>query len=446
LSKVPVPWIDCVQRALLRDNPFVALLLFLAGVDPRTCPTAHIRLDATPSTNEIAAIFNYDNTTLRDVSTRQSIVVRHNGENQSISAISRLWEPLAYPLLFPHGTLGWGVVDTQNRFQQEIENGADDMHEQIATRQIMYYRARLLREERFRIFGKLTNEYAVDMLTRNLEMRLNYIRINQMRLRQQDAELMGEAFVPDSQNIYLPASFMGSRRWASEQIADSLTIAAHSGNPTFFVTMTCNADWPEIACRLRPGQDFSDIPTDVVRVFKQKLSSLEQSLKTMFPKAGRLDYIIHSVEFQKRGLPHAHILCRFQQKCTHPDDIDRVVSAELPSDPVDEELVRKLMTHRHPPADKPPSRYCQRVVNGQRVCRFGYPHPLQPRTTVDSEGKVHYRRRKPGDEWVVPHCLPLLRKFNCHLNVEVASSSHLFQYLFKYIHKSACSPVFSTSK
>jgi hypothetical protein len=36
---------------------------------------------------------------------------------------------------------------------------------------------------------------------------------------------------------------------------------------------------------------------------------------------------------------------------------------------------------------------------------------------------------------VVPHCLPLLRKFRCHLNMECANTSHLFQYLFKYVHK-----------
>jgi Helitron helicase-like domain at N-terminus len=304
-------------------------------------------------------------------------------------------------------------------------------------KQIMFYRARLLCEQRFRIFGKLTNEYAVDMLSRNLETRLNYIRANQKRLREEDAELMGEAFIPDSQNIYLPASFMGSRRWAQDQIVDSLTIAAHSGNPTFFITMTCNSDWPEIKEQLRPGQDFSDIPCDVIRVFKQKLSLLEQCLKTLFPNAGHLLYLIHSVEFQKRGLPHAHILCKFEHDCVHPIDIDCIISAEIPTNPADEELVWKLMLHRHPPPNKPHSRYCQRIQSDRRICRFGYPHALQAQTTVDSEGRVHYRRRKQGDEWVVPHCLPLLRKFQCHLNIEAANPSHLFQYLFKYIHKSA---------
>jgi hypothetical protein len=157
----------------------------------------------------------------------------------------------------------------------------------------------------------------------------------------------------------------------------------------------------------------------------------------MFPNAGPLRYLIHSVEFQKRGLPHAHILCKYARDCIHPDDIDQVVSAEIPTDPIASELVRKLMVHHHPPADKPAARYCQRVEHGVRICRFGYPQQLQERTTVDSQGRVHYRRRKPGDEWVVPHCLPLLRKFECHLNFEAANPSHLFQYIFKYIHKSA---------
>ena len=446
--KIPTLWIETVRRALLRVNPFIGPLLFLAGVDPTTCPTAHIRLDSSGPGNEIAAIFNYNNTTLAGINARQSVVVRHDGENQYVSTISRLWEPLAYPILFPHGTLGWGVVGTRRDLDSnEFRVGVDTVQLDAdgSGRQIMFYRARVLRETRFRIFGKLTNEYAVDMLTRNLECRLNYICENQKHLREEDAELMGEPFIPDSQNIYLPASFMGSRRWATEQIADSLTIAAHAGNPTFFVTMTCNSEWSEITSRLRPGQNFSDIPCDVIRVFKQKLSLLEQSLKIMFPCAGRVLYMIHSIEFQKRGLPHAHILCKFTHDCIHPDDIDSVISAEMPTDPADALLVRRLMVHRHPSSDRPASRYCQREKDGQRVCRFGYPQPLQDRTTVDSEGRVHYRRRKPGDEWVVPHCLPLIRNFACHINFEAANPSHLFQYIFKYIHKSSSSFKFSVS-
>ena len=310
------------------------------------------------------------------------------------------------------------------------------MASDVPTRQIMHYRAHLLREPRFKIFGRLTNEYAIDMFTRNLETRLNYIRANQKRLREEDAALMGVTHVSDSQNIYLPASFLGSRHWATEQISDSLAVAAKYGPPTFFITMTCNTNWPEIQSQLHHGQDFTDIPVVVIRVFKRKVALLEKALKTMFPNAGGLLYCIHSIEFQKRGLPHVHILLKFRSDCITVKDIDAVISAEIPSNPYDASLVRNCMIHKHPPSNEPPSKYCQRVdEGGQRICRFHYPHPLQSTTSIDTEGRIHYQRHNPGDEWVVPHCLPLLRKFQCHINFEVANTSHLFQYLFKYIHK-----------
>jgi hypothetical protein len=208
--------------------------------------------------------------------------------------------------------------------------------------------------------------------------------------------------------------------------------------------MTCNPDWPEIKECFRPGQDFTDVPIVVARVFHRKAALLQQTLKAMFPNAGSLTYSISAIEFQKRGLPHTHSLLRYPSPCTIPSEIDAVVSAEIPADPSDAQLVKRYMIHSHPSLDRPPSKYCQRVDDsGNRTCRFGYPHPLQNETSVDIEGRVHYRRRRPGDEWVVPHCLPLLRKFQCHLNVEVANTSHIFQYLFKYIHKGTPSSTFT---
>jgi hypothetical protein len=183
-SKVPSSWIDAVREALSDCNPFVRTLRLLAGMDPLACPTAHIRLGCPGTGNEIAAIMNYDNTTLGELNSRQCLVVRRDGTNQSVSTISRLWEPLAYPLLFPHGTLGWGVVGSLSVILNDrLDDVQDpDLQADGCGRQIMFYRVRLLREPKFRVFGKLTNEYAVDMLSHNLETRLNYIRANQKRV------------------------------------------------------------------------------------------------------------------------------------------------------------------------------------------------------------------------------------------------------------------------
>jgi Helitron helicase-like domain at N-terminus len=228
------------------------------------------------------------------------------------------------------------------------------------------------------------------MFTRNLETRLNYIRMNQKRLCQEDACLMGVDDINNTDNIYLPASFMGPRHWASEQVSDALAIAAALGNPTFFITMTCNPEWPEIQSQLRPSQNHTDIPVVVARVFHRKLSMLCQTLKTLFPNQHQV-YCISSVEFQKRGLPHAHILVKYSGDCSNPDDIDQIVSAEVPSDPDDHNLVLKYMIHKHPSPDRPPSAYCQRIdTAGNRVCRFRYPKPLCDFTTIEPDGRVNY--------------------------------------------------------
>ncbi|OMO65295.1 DNA helicase PIF1, ATP-dependent [Corchorus olitorius] len=60
--------------------------------------------------------------------------------------------------------------------------------------------------------------------------------------------------------------------------------------------------------------------------------------------------VTYTVEFQKRGLPHAHILLWLQQssKFKSPSDINRFVSAEIPDkdlDPIGYEAVTSLMMH-----------------------------------------------------------------------------------------------------
>ncbi|KAJ2913021.1 hypothetical protein MD484_g7399, partial [Candolleomyces efflorescens] len=157
----------------------------------------------------------------------------------------------------------------------------------------------------------------------------------------------------------------------------------------------------------------------------------------MFPNAGKPVYSIYCVEFQKRGLPHVHILIKYPAgPCNTPASIDSIVSAELPDDPADCDLVKKFMLHHHPDSPQERRRYCQKEMpDGTWKCRFAYPHPLQDETSINLDGRVCYRRRREEDRMVVPHCLPLIRMMKCHINFEVASTSHLFQYLFKYIHK-----------
>jgi hypothetical protein len=78
------------------------------------------------------------------------------------------------------------------------------------TTQIWHYRAQLLQEPWFHVFSHLTNEYVVDMFSRDLECCLHYIKTNQAWIQAQEEEnaLMGLEDISEADNIYLPVSFL----------------------------------------------------------------------------------------------------------------------------------------------------------------------------------------------------------------------------------------------
>ncbi|KAL3532810.1 hypothetical protein ACH5RR_006331 [Cinchona calisaya] len=94
---------------------------------------------------------------------------------------------------------------------------------------------------------------------------------------------------------------------------------------------TCNPSWPEIRDHLIEGDEGKNRPDLVVRVFHAKLEKLKDELfkKNIFGKVAAYTYVI---EFQKRGLPHAHFLLilKPQYKMYRLDEYDKIVSAEIP--------------------------------------------------------------------------------------------------------------------
>ena len=114
-------------------------------------------------------------------------------------------------------------------------------------------------------------------------------------------------------------------------LQDAMAVVRHGRHPDLFITITCNPQWREIQENLLPGQDATNRPDLVARVFKGKLKQLLWDLK-QGQCLGRVVARVHVVEFQKRGLPHAHILISFaaEHKLCGPLDYDSVVSAQLP--------------------------------------------------------------------------------------------------------------------
>ena len=205
----------------------------------------------------------------------------------------------------------------------------------------------------------------------------------------------------------LSSSFPGSPRWYNAKFQDGMAICREFHKPDFFITMTCNPNWPEIRNRLNEGQTAQDRPDLVARVFKLKKDQLMQDLKTG-GVIGKVVAHMNVVEFQKRGLPHAHILIILadQDRKMTAEMVDSIVSAELPPSPEDtddpseaaerkrlRDIVLSNMVHGPCGAANPQSS-C--MDNGR--CTKNYPKDFQTKTTVDPDNNyATYRRRAPED-------------------------------------------------
>ncbi|XP_054259788.1 uncharacterized protein LOC128984485 [Macrosteles quadrilineatus] len=197
-------------------------------------------------------------------------------------------------------------------------------------------------------YEKLTLQWVVDMYVRIEGTRLQYIRDNQSSLR---ADLYLKRGGVERSNtsigkqVILPSSFIGSPRNMHQNFLDAMAIVQKFGKPSLFITMTCNPRWEEIQNNLSPGEQANFRPDIVVRVFHCKLVELMDCiLKKIFGKAAAL---IYTIEFQKRGLPHCHILLTLddEDKIRNTVDIDHVVSAEIPDEVLNPELHNLVKTH-----------------------------------------------------------------------------------------------------
>jgi hypothetical protein len=144
--------------------------------------------------------------------------------------------------------------------------------------------------------------------------RLDYIRGHQKEIRADlykgvvDSINAGESRADAVGKItVLPAQFIGGKRDFKRRFMDAMALVQKYGKPDIFLTMTCNPNWEEITRELEPGQTPQDRPDLIVRVFRAKLEDLK---KQLFKKhiLGKVIAYVYVVEFQKRGLPHAHFL------------------------------------------------------------------------------------------------------------------------------------------
>ena len=247
------------------------------------------------------------------------------------------------------------------------------------------------------------------------------------------------------QCVILPASFTGGARDMAQCCQDALAINRSFGGADLFLTATANPGWPDVLRELLPGQSASDRPDLVGRAFKLKMDALIKDIQN--GALGATAAHVHTIEFQKRGLPHMHMIIFLSEesKLKTPEDVDKLLSAEFP-DPEEQpelhELVKKFMVHG-PCGHANPNGPC--MENGK--CIHNFPKPYREATSISDNAYASYQRRNTGkifktssgkdvdNRWVVPYCAYLIWKYRCHINVESVYSLKSIKYIYKYVYK-----------
>jgi hypothetical protein len=462
---------------ILKENPYMNLNLVMKATKEHDKRRYNM-----PTAPELAVILPGEGDA-HDPASRDIIIENSNGSLINIKESCSVYDPLHYVLMFPYGQLGWqhktiphkvpfldewdnnssASLDRRELTQESVMDSSLPQSVSLETTStkskfvscMQFYAYMLMQRPGayIHLFGRLFLEYCVDNYAKMESERLNYIRFHQKEIRVEQYKGLTDAMQGDSallgrelgRNIVLPSTFINSPRNMHQLYQDAMAVVRAYGKPDLFLTFTCNPLWPEITSELQFSQTAADRPDLVARVFSLKLNSLMHDIMKL-EVFGEILALIYTIEFQKRGLPHAHILVILhpKDKPKTPEDFDKIVSAEIPDtilNPAAYETVVSCMMHGPCGIDNPKAP----CMDGNK-CTKKYPKKFIQKTVECEDGYPMYRRRQDGktvtvknfkldNTWVVPHNLYLATKYNAHINVEICSSISAVKYLYKYVYK-----------
>ncbi|XP_040151861.1 uncharacterized protein LOC120893811 [Anopheles arabiensis] len=423
------------ERMSVRDDLRLCIHSRIPGIDQR-------RYNA-PTADEVGGVFVCDDTTGATEHTR-NIVLQHRatGYLQPVFDTNQLADALQYPILFPRGETGW----TYGMPKQYCV----DQYCKIEMQRLKYLRehqAQLCTEAYTGFLDLASAEGTIadlhpDYLP-NVAVEIPVVQEPPVAPRRSIIDPPSNLSRTGTRVILGP-SFVGSNRYMRAQYQDTMAIVRALGKPDLFITVTCNPKWPEITQCLLPRQQAPDRPDVIVRVFRLKLKAILNHL-TM-GALGIEVARIHVIEFQKRGLPHAHILVIIaeEDKPQTQADYDKFVSAELHNPATSSQLfetVQSCMMHG-PCGAANPAAPCMK----DGTCEKGFPKSFCEQTRSMDNGYPQYRRRNNGrsvtvkgikldNRYVVPYNPWFTHKYNCHINIEVCTSISSVKYLYKYVYK-----------
>ena len=471
-----------LQNLMIEVNPFVKDFLHVCEISDEDIKDGKLvisckarpdgeherRYNKQESLAEVSVLTNSESGDL--------VLRKRGGGLQTISDLNPSCQPLHFTLLFPYGTKGYNEAD-----KKKGKDGSDS-NRRVTPREFFAFHLNMREYYSDFLFrgGRLFQEYLCIAFATMESQRLKYIKFNQKALRADsyknikevikervpmtDKILPGDDKLKYGRKVILPSSFVGSPRWYNAQFQDGMAICREYHKPDFFITMTCNPKWEEITDELRDGETVENRPDLVARVFKQKKDRLIKDIRTE-KVFGKVPAMLWVIEFQKRGLPHAHILVILSDddRLTCSADIDNVIWAQLPPSPdgflegtdAREQAERLqaivLANMVHGPCGKEfPDSPCMK----EGKCSKGFPKGFCEKTILDPDNTYpEYQRLAPekggrtmviskggkeyilDNQWIVPYSPYLSLRYNCHINVEVCLSPMAAKYLYKYVFK-----------
>lgn len=419
----------------------------------------HERRYNAPLINEIAAVISGDQFSSRDI-----VLRAHDDTLQRVADTHKFYDALQYPLIFCKGQEGY-------HFEIPLINPVTKQplpNKKVSCMDFYAYHM-MVRQNDFNILTRcrqLFHQFLVDMYVKVESERLRYISLNQKKLRVENYIHLQDAVASDAnvnprdlgRMVILPSSFVNSPRYLHEYTQDAFAYVRTYGRPDLFVTFTCNPSWKEITDELMPGQKSTDRHDIVARVFRLKVQKLINVI-TKGKIFGEVQCFMYSIEWQKRGLPHVHILLWLKEKL-RPNQIDDIISAEIPDPEVDKDLYDTIVRNMvHGPCG---TRNSASPCMKEGKCTKKFPKQLLKETVHNDNGYPLYRRRSPEDggrkaqiktrsgaletvdnSWIVPYSPILCKMFNAHINVEACNSVRAIKYICKYINKGSDQAIFN---
>jgi len=486
-------------------------------------PSIHTHRTEAPSAEQVAAVWCND-----EGEPPQFQGIRLTGRLGNIKEVP-YWDPnldpLMFPLLFPRGTQGYcrkklplrqtmlhkavvnptrrstrvrapvSYVDAEVEVDSDESDVMDSEDETVVTQTPTKKREFVSQRQYLRYILQMRGESsdAFHWLWTKRTLAQHYVIMAETKIEHNEMEYVKK--VQDEYNLrsilpkelikamekplkkgetlgkvhFMPITTKGSRKYMQAKYADAMAMCRKLGKPTWFLTFTGNPEWPELKQKLK-GLKYIDRADAVVRYFKDKLEELRVDIEKN-EVLGPCEGLVYSIEHQKRGMPHAHMLIFLRKNKEHETArfVDEFVSAEIPpevrEDDKSEEAeqarrLRKLVCkfNLHDCNAKSP---CQ--VEGK--CQKYYPKSFSPGTIIDGKNYPMYKRRPPpffegqafnsevhgstvqkkchaggtmielDNTRVVPYNPFLTLKYGSHINIEFVSSQQCVEYIFKYIMK-----------